>query len=311
MFQCAYRDPYLLYTDNLLETPDDSSSLIHINEAHEIIYCVSGSLTANIEGVRYTVMPGDLLLIRDAEMHITAPETLPTQFHHIKFSPYYFNFFDTENRICRPFSEHPFGIGNLVPGSRLNRPLIENCFANIRGTRDAYMRRVAVFGTLMMILSDVNQCYDYDRSHHVDTRSAVLQEIITYINSHLDEDLNPDKIASRLYISRSQLDRIFKQNIGFTLWKYITFKRLIRARHLLHAGIANNEVARLCGFGDYSTFYKVYTKVWGRPPRAAQPNETTDPLLKQFYKFDDTASIIDATDELEGLFQRMKRLQLE
>ena len=310
MFQCIYNDPYLLYADTVMETRDDSSSLTHINEAHELIFCVSGSLSANVEGVSYTVMPGDLLLIRDAEMHITAPETLPTQFHHIKFSPYYFNFFDTENRICRPFSEHPFGIGNLIPGNRLNRALIENCFANIRGTRDAYMRRVAVFGTLMMILSDVNQCYDYIYDHP-DNRSAVLKDIITYINAHLDEDLNPDKIASRLYISRSQLDRIFKQNVGFTLWKYITFKRLIRARHLLHAGIANNEVARLCGFGDYSTFYKVYTKVWGRPPRAAQPNENTDPLLKQFYKFDDAASSIDSSGELESLFQQIRRMQLD
>ena len=144
-----------------------------------------------------------------------------------------------------------------------------------------------------------------------DSRSKLLRDIITSINDHLEDDLNPDGIAANLYISRSQLDRIFKQNLGFTLWKYVTFKRLIRARHLLHAGIANNEVARRCGFGDYSTFYKVYTKIFDTPPRAAQPNDTTDPLLKQFYKFDETCSTMDTPGEQFQIIQRIKKLTLD
>ncbi len=312
MFKSAYKDRYLLYADNYVENEQEDTSLLNINEAHELIYCKSGRLSANVEGVSYTVNPGEILITRDAEVHKVTPLDFPSEFHHMEFSPYYYYIFDSDYRICRPFTERALGIGCVIPRGKVNSTLIESCFACIAAVPDTYMRRIAVFGALTMILSEINRVFDYEYfDAPADSRSKLLRDIITYINDHLEDDLNPDGIAANLYISRSQLDRIFKQNLGFTLWKYVTFKRLIRARHLLHAGIANNEVARRCGFGDYSTFYKVYTKIFDTPPRAAQPNDTTDPLLKQFYKFDETCSTMDTPGEQFQIIQRIKKLTLD
>lgn len=310
MFKCVYKDTYLLYADNYVENEQEETSLGNINEAHELIYCTSGSLSANIEGVLYTVNPGEILMMRDAEVHKVIPVQFPVEFHHIQFSPYYYYIFDPNYRICKPFTERDLGMGCVISQDKLNGVLIENCLASIPTIPDAYMRRIAVFGVLTVLLSEICRTYDYQAYRMHDCRSELLHAIITYINEHLEEDLNPDHIASAFYISRSQLDRIFKQNLGFTLWKYVTFKRLIRARHLLHAGVANNEVARQCGFGDYSTFYKVYTKIFNTPPRAAQPNDTTDPLLKQFYQFDETCSTIDTPLAQSQIFMTSRKYSL-
>ena len=309
MFKSAYIDRYLLYADNYVENDQENTSLLNINEAHQLIYCQSGRLSANVEGVAYVVNPGEILLVRDAEIHKVQPIDFPAEFHHMEFSPYYYSIFDPDGRICRPLTERKLGMDCVVPRGKLNRTLIESCFSCISAVSETYMRRIAVFGALSMILSEVNRIYPY-ASGSSDNRSPLLREVISHINEHLEEDLNPDSLAASLYISRSQLDRIFKQHLGFTLWKYITYKRLIRARHLLHAGIANNEVARRCGFGDYSTFYKVYTKVFDTPPRAAQPNDTTDPLLKQFYQFDETCSTVESPGEQHQILQRIKKLNL-
>lgn len=311
MLKSAYKDRYLLYADNYVESEQEDTSLLNINEAHELIYCKSGRLSANVEGVSYTVSPGEILITRDAEFHKITPLDFPTEFHHMEFSPYYYSIFDPDYRIYRPFTERELGMGCVIPRGKINGGFVESCFSCIAAVPNAYMRRIAVFGVLTTILSEINRVYDYENLDTRDSRSELLRDIITYINDHLEEDLNPDNIAATLYISRSQLDRIFKQHLGFTLWKYITFKRLIRARHLLHAGIANNEVARRCGFGDYSTFYKVYTRIFDTPPRAAQPNDTTDPLLKQFYQFDETCSTIDTPGEQSLMFQRIKKMTLD
>ena len=311
MLKSAYKDKYLLYADNYVQNEQEDTSLLNINEAHELIYCKTGRLSASVEGVSYTVNPGEILITRDAEVHKVKPVALPTEFHHMEFSPYYYSIFDPDYRICRPFTERALGMGCVIPQNKLNGSFIESCFSCISVVSDTYMRRIAVFGALTMILSEINRVYDYENLDTHDNRSDLLRNIIAYISEHLEDDLNPDNIAAALYISRSQLDRIFKQSFGFTLWKYITFKRLIRARHLLHSGIANNEVARRCGFGDYSTFYKVYTKIFGTPPRAAQPNDTTDPLLKQFYQFDESCSMIDTPSEQSQMFQRIKKLNID
>jgi len=311
MFKSVYLDRYLFYADNYLETAQDGTSLTHINEAHEFIYCSAGRLSANVEGIHYDVGPGDILLLRDAEVHKIVPVEFPAEFHHMKFSPYYYYIFDEDYRIFRPFNDRVLGMDCLIPHDKLNQALIENSFACVAAVPDTYMRRIAVFGALTMLLSEINRVYDFDRPISHDSRNELLRDIITYVNDHLEEDLNPDSIAATLYISRSQLDRIFKQHLSFTLWKYITFKRLIRARHLLHAGIANNEVARRCGFGDYSTFYKVYTKTFDKPPRAAQPNDMTDPLLRQFYKFDSFCSTASTPGEQASIVERLKKLSLD
>lgn len=311
MFKSAYKDRYLLYADNYVESAQEDTSLLNINEAHELVYCKSGRLSANVEGVSYIIGPGDILITRDAEVHKVEPIKFPAEFHHMEFSPFYYTIFDPDFRIYRPFTERDLGMGCVIPKGKIDSTFLESCFANIAAVPDTYMRRIAVFGALTIILSEINRVYEYNNTSTCDNRSEILRNIITYVNDHLDEDLNPDSIAANLYISRSQLDRIFKQHLGFTLWKYITFKRLIRARHLLHAGIANNEVARQCGFGDYSTFYKVYTKIYDTPPRAAQPNDTTDPLLKQFYKFDETCSTIESPSEQTRVLESVKRLKLD
>lgn len=311
MLKSAYKDKYLLYADNYVQNEQEDTSLLNINEAHELIYCKTGCLSASVEGVAYTVNPGEILITRDAEVHRVKPAAFPTEFHHMEFSPFYYSIFDPDYRICRPFTERALGMSCVIPRDKLDGRFIESCFSCISAVPDTYMRRIAVFGALTMILSEINRVFDYENPVTHDNRCELLRHIVTHINEHLEDDLNPDNIAAVLYISRSQLDRIFKQNLGFTLWKYITFKRLIRARHLLHSGLANNEVARRCGFGDYSTFYKVYTKIFGTPPRAAQPNDTTDPLLKQFYQFDESCSMIATPSEQYQMFQRIKKLNID
>lgn len=303
-----YRDRYLFYGDEAVDSQEEETSLNNINEAHQLIRCASGQLSANVEGVTYTLHPGDLLLLRDAEVHKVVPTHSPTDFQHVQFSTYYFDLFDPDRRLCRPFTERPLGMRCLIPQDRETDTLIEACIRDIAETPDAYMRRLAVFGSLTTILCRICRLAADADPDAFDSRSGLLLDIINYINSHLEEDLNPDKIAATLYISRSQLDRIFKQNLGFTLWKYVTFKRLIRARHLLHAGVANNEVAHQCGFGDYSTFYKVYTRIFGTAPRAAHPTDTTDPLLKQFYQFDESSTIVNNPAQM---LKTMKRLHLD
>ena len=41
MFKSAYKDRYLLYADNYVESAQEDTSLLNINEAHELVYCKS------------------------------------------------------------------------------------------------------------------------------------------------------------------------------------------------------------------------------------------------------------------------------
>jgi AraC-like DNA-binding protein len=75
--------------------------------------------------------------------------------------------------------------------------------------------------------------------------------------------------ANRFYISRTQLCSRFKKATGTSVGGYIAVKRLLTARELLLQGGKPTEVYGLCGYHDYSTFFRAYTKYFGHSPRDA------------------------------------------
>ena len=51
-----------------------------------------------------------------------------------------------------------------------------------------------------------------------------------------------------------------------SIYKYILQKKLIRAHKLISEGTNAVDAALLCGFNEYSGFYKVYKKHFGFSP---------------------------------------------
>ena len=69
------------------------------------------------------------------------------------------------------------------------------------------------------------------------------------------------------FISKSQLNRKFRNVTGSTVWEYITAKRLILAKELLVRGEKPTSVYTKCGFNDYTSFYRAYKTKFLHSPK--------------------------------------------
>ena len=98
------------------------------------------------------------------------------------------------------------------------------------------------------------------------TENDKINQIISYINENLSEELSLDQLADRFYISKYYLSRQFKQFTGLSLYQYIMKKRLISARNMLRAGSPVMDACLYCGFGDYSNFLKAFKREFGQNP---------------------------------------------
>nr|MBQ4319131.1 AraC family transcriptional regulator [Clostridia bacterium] len=67
-------------------------------------------------------------------------------------------------------------------------------------------------------------------------------------------------------VSESTLFRTFRKELGITLHRYITEKRLSYARKLIMDNENPTNIFLDCGYGDYSSFYRAYSKMFGHPP---------------------------------------------
>ena len=80
-------------------------------------------------------------------------------------------------------------------------------------------------------------------------------------------DLNAEDVASKLFISSRQLDRIVKKRYGKTLHGVITDKRLATAEQMIiSTDMTVDSIGTAVGFNSRSGFYREFVKRYGVTP---------------------------------------------
>jgi transcriptional regulator GlxA family with amidase domain len=99
-------------------------------------------------------------------------------------------------------------------------------------------------------------------------QNAKVLSIIEVMENNLSEPLSLVEIADDAGLSRRQIERLFRQEMGRSPARYYLEIRLDRARHLLvQSSMPVVEVAVACGFVSASHFSKCYREVYNRSPQ--------------------------------------------
>jgi len=99
-------------------------------------------------------------------------------------------------------------------------------------------------------------------------QNAKVLAIIELMEANLAEPLSLVEIADGVGLSRRQIERLFRQEMGRSPARYYLEIRLDRARHLLvQSSLPVVEVAVACGFVSASHFSKCYRELYARSPQ--------------------------------------------
>ncbi len=95
-----------------------------------------------------------------------------------------------------------------------------------------------------------------------------LQQVIDYINEHLDEDLGLTELAVLLQMSPHYFSQLFKQSTGSTPHQFVIYCRVERAKELIMQGqFTIAEVAFIVGFANQSHLNRHFKKLLGVTPK--------------------------------------------
>ena len=90
---------------------------------------------------------------------------------------------------------------------------------------------------------------------------------IDYIRSHIQENLTVESIADSLSLNSSYLSKLFKQEMGITLSRYIRDQKINVACNMLrHLDESSLTIANYLGFSSQSHFIQVFKKSTGLTP---------------------------------------------
>lgn len=242
----------------------------HYHDFHKALVFYSGRVDYIIEGVKYSLEPGDILFVPASAIHkpvISGEEDYERAVFWIR--PGYLELLSSEEaelgtcfslsskrRAClyHPESETMSRVKKLVAG--LERAVGEERFGSRLLADSIFMQLIIEFNRLVLEESP-------SRPRSIDPK---IDEALSYINQNLSAELSVDYLAGKCYLSRYYFMRRFKESTGYTVHNYICQKRLTAAARLLEEGVGVTEAAMNVGFSEYSSFLRSFKKHFGLTP---------------------------------------------
>lgn len=253
---------------------EEATMNMHIHDCYEIYYSISGGKQFLIDNKSYKIQPGDVFFINQYESHyLTQIDKTEHERIVLSIHPDLLNEIstpDTQLNYC--FNNRKSGFSHCISLDKEQQQRFIyyiHKITSVSGYASDVMER-AIFTELMVFLNkafynqcqleDINQVssYQYDQQ---------VNEILEYINQNIDQMITIDHLAEKFFLSKSYICRIFKSSTGTTINKYFTARRISIAKVLLSEGSTVNEVCERCGFQDYSTFLKAFSKIVGISPK--------------------------------------------
>jgi len=91
---------------------------------------------------------------------------------------------------------------------------------------------------------------------------------VAYIREHAIRPCSVEDVLRHTKCSRTYLDRIFRQDVGHSVFQEIRRRQIEAARSMLaHESLSMAEVAERCGFGSAVRFSTVFKQETGKTPR--------------------------------------------
>lgn len=115
----------------------------------------------------------------------------------------------------------------------------------------------------------ISYVFDFAGIKHVD----VIHKATEYIKRHYTSKLTLDEVAGHVYLSKSYLSKIFKEELHCNFASYINNLRVEKSKILLmDQSISLIDLASMVGFEDQSYFTKVFKKIVGVSPGKYREN---------------------------------------
>lgn len=242
----------------------------HYHAFCKLLMLRSGSGGYTVDGRRYSLRAGDIVLIGSRCVH--CPEFAEGTLYErviVYIDPAFLRshstadcdleslFNDPERAVLRPDETDR---GRLFA-------LAEELEAEL--AEEAYGREIGSRSVLLRLLVELGRSIRRGGSRQpapIVPADPRIRSLLEYIDGHLTDLPDGQGLADLVYLSKYHLMRLFRQETGESLHGYISRRRLQAARELIGSGVPVSEACFQVGYGSYSSFFRAYVKQFGISP---------------------------------------------
>lgn len=255
--------------DRIRRQPGFAMPVKHLHNEYEIYYLVEGERYYFIGQQTYHVKRGSLVLIRPNQIHQTSPAG---NAGHDRIliglgeSPFADFFASTGEDTLAGFFERHCGVIELDgEGRQYVESLLTDLIRELTDKKPGYrLLAMSRLSQLFFHICRLRSGTAKDLPHaalSTQSRHKKVDEVAAYIVSNYNQPLSLDSIASRFYISKCYLSRIFKEATGFTVNEYLNMNRIRHARHMLmNTDLSITAISEALGYDSITYFERVFHK---------------------------------------------------
>lgn len=221
-------------------------------------YVLSGEGTIYVDGRKYIAGEGDFYMLAPGSRHY---------YYSDEENPWVKIWVNASGPLAAKLLEI-YNPGNLVvfpdpSGGEYIRQI--HRIGNESGSDGAREKHDRAAGIFLQLLQHLHGRVYRQRVKYGPETSRLKE----YIDSRVTESVSLKELSELVYLSESQVIRIFKKDMGVTPYEYILEKKLEHAGLLLRStGLMIKEIAYELGFCDEHYFSYLFRKKMGMTPTA-------------------------------------------
>ncbi len=232
---------------------------MEIHPYHEILLFVGKSATFITEHMQMVIHPNTMILIPKGQYHGFNIEDQDS------YERYVLNFFDRAEIQDLTDQVLP-DMGIIVHPSRQMAELFYRLKESNQLLLSDRERELMLNATVTLLLLELKLTNTKQSVQVSQLQKTLVSKAIEYIGTNYTKQIKIDDIANALQISSTKLAKQFKDEMGISIHKYIVEKRLVYAYDKIAKGESPTDVCFLCGYSDYSSFYRAYKKMFEKSP---------------------------------------------
>ena len=247
---------------------------LHHHDFYEVYFFLSGNVQYNIESRSYLLTPGDVLLISPMELHQPMFGSEQREYERIVLwidKQFLESISVSGKSFTTCFDTGSPNHSNLLRPEGVQRQFLMFLMEQLlleSASKEPY-QDICALSYLAQVLVLLNRLSLQQRKEEAVTpQDSTVYNVLGYINEHYNENMTLDDLANKFFVSKYHLSHTFTREVGVSLHRYITIRRLLMARQLLSAGVPAGQVSTACGFSDYTSFYRAFKAEYGINPGA-------------------------------------------
>ena len=249
---------------------DSTTRYWHFHDEYEMIYVSEGSAIFVINGKETIYEENSLIFIRNLDKHMVTPVKEPFVRYMTVIDPDFFEQFVADPMLCSIFKRRT---ANFSDGIRLTEDDSDFVLQNLKRGLADYEVADSYYESYCMtyVLKILIHLFRSNRAYFPDFLNKQYSQVIAPIQKFLDDNFNQqitlDELSAKFFINKYHLLRTFKETTGYSIKRYITLKRILKAKAMLyHTEDEISQIALKCGYNSNSNFIRAFKNTEGLTP---------------------------------------------